>query len=120
MKRNQRLRKTIDFQTLYHTGYKITLHGLVLYYHPSHTADHRMGIVISRKIGQAVIRNRFKRRMRVLFRLFQTKITTFGDLLWVATRPSIARLSFEALQNRVNDGLNQLSLHLQNTREAQA
>ena len=120
MKRNQRLHKTIDFQILYRAGYKITLRGLVLYYHPSHTAEHRMGIVISRKMGHAVIRNRFKRHMRVLFHLFQTKIKTFGDLVWVATRPSIARLSFKALQNRVNDGLNQLNLHLQNIREAQA
>lgn len=72
-----------------------------------------MGIVISRKMGGAVVRNRFKRRMRTFFELFSETIPTPSDLVWIATQPQTARQSFSELQRQVKEGLERLRKKLE-------
>ena len=52
-------------------------------------ATTRLGVVTSRKIGGAVVRNRARRLMREVFRLHQRELTEPVDLVLVA-RQSIA------------------------------
>jgi ribonuclease P protein component len=49
----------------------------------------RLGVVVSRKVGGAVVRSRAKRLLRESFRLHQHELTEPLDLVLVA-RPSIA------------------------------
>ena len=49
----------------------------------------RLGVVTSRKIGNAVVRNRVRRLMREVFRVHQHDLARPIDLILVA-RPSIA------------------------------
>ena len=60
----QRLRKRADFLRLSHEGNKVHQSHFLLIY--SHRADgvFRFGITVSRKVGNAVIRNRIKRLVR--------------------------------------------------------
>ena len=51
----------------------------------------RLGLVVSRKVGDAVVRSRARRLLRETFRLQQHSLATAVDLVLVA-RPSIARL----------------------------
>jgi len=51
-------------------------------------APTRLGVVTSRKIGGAAVRNRARRLLREAFRLHQTELTQPMDLVLVA-RPSI-------------------------------
>lgn len=108
MKRDNRLRKNNDFRVLYREGVKVRLQGLVLYGRPFASDVHRMGIVASRKIGSAVVRNRFKRRMRTFFELFRKKISVPCDAVWVATQPQAAQWPFAELEVRVREGLEKL------------
>lgn len=107
MKREHRLRRNNDFRALYREGVKVRLQGLVLYGRPTVSGRHRMGITASRKIGSAVVRNRFKRRMRTFFEQFREKIVPC-DAVWIATQPQTAQWSFAELQARVNEGLTKL------------
>ena len=107
MKREQRLRKNNDFRVLYREGVKVRLQGLVLYGRSSGFEVHRMGIVISRKIGSAVVRNRFKRRMRTFFEELKT-LPVPCDVVWIATQPQAAQWSFAELQIHVKEGLEKL------------
>ena len=107
MKREQRLRKNNDFRDLYRDGVKVRLRGLVVYCRPFASQAYRMGIVASRKIGSAVVRNRFKRRMRTFFGCVKT-FPVPCDVVWIATHPSSAQWSFEELHVRVSDGFEQL------------
>ena len=108
MKREQRLRRNNDFRALYREGVKVRLQGVVLYGRFSGFETHRMGIVASRKIGSAVVRNRFKRRMRTFFELFREKVPVPCDAVWIATQPQAAQWSFAELQAHVKEGLEKL------------
>ena len=52
-------------------------------------ASSRLGLVVSRKVGGAVVRSRVRRRLREAFRLHQHELGQPVDLVLVA-RPSIA------------------------------
>ena len=108
MKRDNRLRRNNDFRALYREGVKVRLQGLVVYGRPFASEMHRMGIVASRKIGSAVVRNRFKRRMRTFFELFREKVPVPCDAVWIATQPQVAQWSFAELRMRVREGFAKL------------
>jgi ribonuclease P protein component len=108
VKRDNRLRKNNDFRVLYRDGIKVRLQGLVVYGRPFASEMHRMGVVVSRKIGSAVVRNRFKRRMRTFFELFREKVSVPCDVVWIATQPQAAQWSFAELQVRVREGFEKL------------
>jgi ribonuclease P protein component len=44
----------------------------------------RLGITVTRKIGNAVARNRIKRLVREVFRLHRARLPEGLDLVWVA------------------------------------
>ena len=61
----------------------------------------RLGITASRKVGNAVVRNRFKRRVREWFRARRCELPKDVDLIVIARR-SGAELSFRDLDQRLS------------------
>ena len=57
----------------------------------------RVGIVTTRKVGMAVVRNRIRRRIREVFRLHQFDLIS-GVWLVTVARPSAAKASFQELE----------------------
>jgi ribonuclease P protein component len=56
--------------------------GVLIAYGLGNGLDHaRLGLVVSRKVGNAVRRNRWKRRIREVFRLVQAELPTGLDLV---------------------------------------
>ena len=65
----QRLQKRLEFQTAQSAGRKAILpHFVLLLYARAESGEARLGIVASRRVGTAVIRNRAKRLVREAFR----------------------------------------------------
>lgn len=60
-------------------------------------AGRRLGVIASRRVGNAVQRNRAKRLLRELFRNQQSMLPENCDLLLVA-RPSIRRANYQRLE----------------------
>ena len=56
-----------------------------------------MGISVSKKVGNAVVRNRVKRRLRDLFRRTRADFSGQGVDIAVNARPSAADAPFEEL-----------------------
>ncbi len=66
MKKKNRVRKSEEFQDLIHKGKKILNRSFVFYYLPKAEKENRIGITLSKKMGNAVVRNKIKRQVRMM------------------------------------------------------
>ena len=66
MKKLNRVRKSQEFQSLIHTGKKAVSSSFIMYYLPKKENEARIGISLSKKIGNAVVRNKLKRQVRMM------------------------------------------------------
>jgi ribonuclease P protein component len=71
--------------------------------------NRRLGVVTSKKIGNAVVRSRVRRLLRESFRLHQHDLPCSVDLVLVA-RPSIAGRSFSDVERDFLRALRQARL----------
>ena len=63
--------------------------------------QHRVGIIASRKVGGAVVRNTFKRRMRELLPPFLANLQKPYDCIFIATQEKTASAKFATLQKNL-------------------
>lgn len=63
-----RLLTRAEFDAVQREGRRVSARFVTLVARPAAGASDRLGIIASRKIGNAVVRNRAKRRLRHLFR----------------------------------------------------
>ena len=78
------LNKNYDFQRVYKKGKSYVTPSFVIYIRKNNKQGIRLGFTVSKKIGNAVIRNRSKRRLREIFRAsFNPKLTEL-DVVVVA------------------------------------
>lgn len=69
MKREQRLTRREDFRRVYRNGSIKFGRYLVVHLLPVTDDSTKVGISVSKKVGNAVVRNRVKRRLREIVRL---------------------------------------------------
>ncbi len=88
--RAARLRRSGEFAAVRRLGGRAVRGCLILNWHDT-PAGHRprLGVVTSRKVGQAVVRSRVRRLLREVFRRHQHDLRGPMDVVLVA-RPSIA------------------------------
>ena len=93
-----RLKKRSDFLRLQHKGVKQVMADFILQAcsSPNELADSRFGYTASKKIGNAVARNRAKRRMRALATLNASVMRAHTDYVLIA-RKSILHTPFNKL-----------------------
>jgi ribonuclease P protein component len=85
---SQRVKKRLEFQAAQGTGRKAVLpHFVVLLYARAAEGEARLGVVASRRIGNAVARNRAKRLVREAFRATRKLFTPGMDVVVIVRRP---------------------------------
>ena len=81
-KKTNRLLGRRDFQFAFDQGQKIVSRDMVVVHRIRQDADPkaepRLGLVITRKIGNAVVRNQFKRHIREIFRRLLPRLIEEG------------------------------------------
>lgn len=85
-KKEERLRKKREFEKAFAEGKKISNRNLVIYIRQNESGFSRLGIVVSRKFGNAPRRNRFKRIIREIFRLNKEIIPKGIDIIVIPTK----------------------------------
>ena len=96
LSRKQRLVLERWFREAYGQNRKFVGRFMVVWLREGESAGLRLGVVSSRKIGGAVVRNRARRRLREMFRRERPSLRGTVDLVIVA-RASIEAASWEEL-----------------------
>ena len=78
------LKKNHEFQRLYRRGTSAVGGGMVIYCRRNRLRRNRIGLTASVKIGNAVKRNRARRRLREVYRLNAGRLRPGWDLILVA------------------------------------
>ncbi len=84
MKFSESLKKNNDFQTVYHNKKSYANHYLVMYVMKNGKNGNRIGISISKKVGNSVVRHRLTRLIREGYRLNEEKFKAGFDIVVVA------------------------------------
>ena len=96
-----RLRKRSDFQELHSLGKNIFCKSFVFQYRltsQNQTFARRLGVIASRRVGNAVKRNRGKRIIRELFRIHKDKLPLNCDIV-VILRSAYGYYTYKELES---------------------
>lgn len=84
MKFSESLKKNRDFQAVYRKGKSYANKYLVMYIYPNSNCNNRLGISVSKKVGNSVVRHRLTRLIRESYRLQEEKFRCGLDIVVIA------------------------------------
>ena len=84
MKFSESLKKSKDFQKVYNKGNSYANRLLVMYVLENHTDKNRLGISVSKKVGNSVIRHHLTRLIREGYRLQEDMFNSGLDIVVIA------------------------------------
>ncbi len=100
MKNTQSLKKNYEFRIVYKRGKSIANRQLVMYILPNKKGINQIGISVSKKVGNSVVRSRVTRLIRESYRLNEYKIETGYNIVFIA-RNSAAEISYHEMEKSV-------------------
>ena len=84
MKNSQSLKKNADFQEVYKSGKSFANKYLVMYVKENDLGINRIGISVSKKVGNSVVRHRVKRLILESYRLQEDMFNSGLDMVIIA------------------------------------
>ncbi len=99
-RKDERLRKRSDFLKTQRKGQRRSGKYMVVYACPNGTDFARIGLTVARKVGNAVIRNIWKRRLRDTFRLHKSELPTGFDFV-VIVKAGFEPVSVQVLKEEL-------------------
>ena len=98
MKYSESLRKNWDFQLVYKKGTSYANRYLVMYVLKNQLNRNRIGISVSKKVGNSVVRHHLTRLIRESYRLNEEKFACGSDMI-VIVRVSGKEQGFRSLES---------------------
>ena len=102
MKNTISLNRNEQFLSVYRNGKRAYHKYFTLYYLPNRKDINRLGFKVSKKLAQAVKRNRLRRLMRECYRLSEEQISTGYDIILAAREGSLCIDSSEDASKIMN------------------
>ncbi|EUJ41808.1 ribonuclease P protein component [Brochothrix campestris] len=100
MKKVNRVKRNEDFQTIFKNGFSSANRQFVVYVNPQQQQDHfRLGLSVSKKLGDAHLRNYIKRCIRHVMMDFDKDqlISQHIDIVIIARKPA-ATMTFHEMK----------------------
>jgi len=88
IKKADRLLRRKEFLRLSQNGKQVHDRHFIIRFASNDVVRPRLGITVTKKVGNAVIRNRLKRFVREFFRLNRHRLDNHWDLVIIAKRPA--------------------------------
>lgn len=107
MKYTETLKKSYEFRVVYRKGKSLANKYLVVYKYRNNRQLNRIGISVSKKVGNSVIRSRVTRLIRESFRLNEEALQKEGWDFVVIARSSANGASYEEISNALINLLKQ-------------
>lgn len=95
LRKEERLLKGEQFEAVFDTRLSAGNKIVIIHWRENGLGHARLGLVVSRKFGNAVARNRFKRRIREVFRRNKELAGSLDIAVLPAKRPEAAKAEFE-------------------------
>ena len=97
MVHSESLKKNSDFQKVYREGTSYANRCLVMYVLENQYNRNRLGISVSKKTGNSVVRHRITRLIREIYRLDEMRFKTGTDIVVIA-RPAAKGRNYHDLK----------------------
>lgn len=95
------LKKNYDFQNVYAEGRSYANRYLVMYLLKNKLDKNRIGISVSKKVGNSVVRHRVKRLIKESYRLNDGNFTQGYDIIVIA-RTTVKGKSYQEVESALN------------------
>ena len=86
MKLSESLKRNADFQNVYKNGKSYANRYLVMYVLENQTGRNRLGISVSKKVGNSIVRHRVTRLIRESYRLQEDMFNSGLDMVVIARK----------------------------------
>ena len=108
----EKLHKQKDFNKVIKNGKKVTNNFVNIFILKRNDEDsiRRIGLITSRKVGNAVERNLAKRRLREIFRTNKHKLTPGLDIIFIL-KPEIRLTGYSELKKTILDCLKKVNCY---------
>lgn len=107
MKYAESLKKSYEFRVVYRKGKSLANKYLVVYKYRNNRGLNRIGISVSKKVGNSVIRSRVTRLIRESYRLNEEALQKEGWDFVIIARSSANGASYEEISNALVNLLKQ-------------
>ncbi len=98
MRFSESLKKNSDFQKVYKQGKSYANRYLVMYMMENGTGRNRIGISVSKKVGNSIVRHRLKRLIKEAYRLQEELFQSNLDIVIIA-RMSAKEISYQEVKS---------------------
>jgi ribonuclease P protein component len=97
-----RLRRAEDFGRLRQVGVTHPHRLMLLSFSPNERTHNRYGFIVGKHLGNAVVRNQVRRRLREVVRALDPQLKPGFDVVFIARHP-LAQQPFDVFVRTVND-----------------
>jgi len=98
MDKKLRLRSNEDFKKVYKYGKSYWNRNLVIYFRKNELDHCRIGFTVTKKIGNSVVRNKIRRRMKEIIRKNIDNISGEYDIILVPKK-NVADIDYKTLES---------------------
>ncbi len=100
VRKRTRLTDSPEFERAYREGKAFRGKLFAVHQFPNDLGNSRLGLSVSKKVGNAVTRNAVRRRLKEAFHAVLPQVSGASDFV-VSARPSVAEASFVELQEEM-------------------
>lgn len=100
MKKKLRLKSNRDFRMTYDKGKSFANKYLVIFFRKNGFDNNRIGVAVTKKLGNSVVRNKIRRRIRESYRLNNYKLKQGYDIIFLS-RVGAKEVGYKELDSAV-------------------